>query len=746
MSNASLWAGASSEVQYRVHLGTWTDWSRGNAITGSTLTLKREQGSLLIAFTAFFVGLVSTCFWRIVRLVLHRLYSTPDSRDALHHQRQALLRNSVTPASSLWSFTLLGWSWRRHGSRGVTRMMPVVVCAGVCIAAFTVAGGFSSQLSSGLGNAVLVNGSHCGYLMDTYEVGGSALGIYPYLVGKMANAANYAQQCYSSKTSGMFACSTFVRDHLPASVDDEAPCPFSGGICRSNDSNLRLDTGLLDSQHHLGVNSRPEQRIFFRSVLHCAPLVTEGYTSQVRTGARNYTRYHYGRSTRFNQSSPVPRNFTMQVESQYDQYHRETDNPYENPDGSAFRLRALHVQVVRRTPYLTNSFSDFDPIPQLFRPDGELLVVFLSGNGVLFSSPSPDPWYRGTKEGKSYRERGSNRLMTLYETQEAASPLACLHQAQFCDGSLRCGPLASFVDAAAGAAPLFNSTAEVAMPENVVKPQGETASRFVWFIVSVVQGASSLASGVASLGSDTLQAKQYLFGGVVLDSLRHQWRSDVSHWYAMMLASIQETFVSMASKPADPDLERYLIRPTNTWAQDMCDNQKILSSQFASFSLFGLYLTYLVGLIIIATSHAVEPVFAILARRRNRPPAHPYLEWTANETLQLQRAAYEGLGSGTWTGLGSEIPKTERGEKLSDLTARYTRVVDAEGEYKATGTSSNQAQQSSSSSSPDRGQSRSVRCRDVEDGLAISTTASSATVTCCTEEPHRAVRLPDAET
>ncbi|PFH55001.1 hypothetical protein XA68_11122 [Ophiocordyceps unilateralis] len=342
MSNSSVWAGASSEVQYRVHLGTWTDWSRGGAVMGATLTMKREQGSLLIAFTAFFIGLVSTCFWRIVRLVLHRLYSTPSPRDALHHQRQALLRNSVTPSSSLWSFTLLGWSWHEEqGRTSVLRMLPVIVCAVVSIAVFTLAGGFSSQLSSGLGNAVLVNGTHCGYLMDTYEANssGSANGIYPYLVRRLENAANYAQQCYSAKNSGMFACSTFIKDHLPATVDSEAACPFHGGICRSNTSNLRLDTGLLDSQDDLGINAPPEQRMLFRSVLHCAPLVTEGYTSQVRMPTSNYTRYHYGYFTHSNQSSSVPRNFTLQVESQESQYDKGAENSFDNPDGATFRLR-----------------------------------------------------------------------------------------------------------------------------------------------------------------------------------------------------------------------------------------------------------------------------------------------------------------------------------------------------------------------------------------------------------------------
>ncbi|PFH62622.1 hypothetical protein XA68_12696 [Ophiocordyceps unilateralis] len=305
--------------------------------------------------------------------------------------------------------------------------------------------------------------------------------------------------------------------------------------------------------------------------------------------------------------------------------------------------------------------------------------------------------------------------------------MACLHQAQFCDASRRCGPLASFVDAAAGAATLFNSTPQVAMPENLVKPEGPTASRFVWFIVSIVQGASSLASSVSSLQSATLQSKQYLYGGVVLDVLRHQWKSDVAHWYASMLASIQETFVSTASKPTDPDLEQYLVRPKNPYAQEMCDNQ------FASFSLFGLYLTYLIGLFIIASSHAVEPILAILARRRrkNGHAAYTYLEWTANETLQLQRAAYQGIRSGTWTGFTKEVPKTKKGETLLHLTSLHTRTNGCGAEPASKATDGPQPPYSEHQRAPScRGDVNSEPGEPIEteSGLEISMTGSTATI------------------
>lgn len=56
---------------------------------GATLTLDKTSGNLLIAFTATFVGIVTAALWRIGCLLLHRIYSTPEPRDTIHHQRQA---------------------------------------------------------------------------------------------------------------------------------------------------------------------------------------------------------------------------------------------------------------------------------------------------------------------------------------------------------------------------------------------------------------------------------------------------------------------------------------------------------------------------------------------------------------------------------------------------------------------------------------------------------------------------------
>jgi len=277
-------------------------------VLGLTLTLLRDRGNLLIAFTAVFVAFISTRFWRIACFIFHRAYSTsfthsPESpqNDGLHFQRQAVLRNAATPESSLWNLLLVGWAWRRAAKKPVFRILPVVVCAAVCICGFTLAGGFSSMVSTAVGDEVLLDGANCSLRDYNARSGKSPAQFLAINTRMVSDASNYAQQCYTARggpgTTGIFDCNSLKVPRLgaDAKVDTGGPCPFKDpSICYGAASNLVLDTGLIDSRDHLGLNSRLEERILMRQVLSCAPLRTDGFTRQVSTPSENYTDYHYG--------------------------------------------------------------------------------------------------------------------------------------------------------------------------------------------------------------------------------------------------------------------------------------------------------------------------------------------------------------------------------------------------------------------------------------------------------------------
>lgn len=114
-------------------------------------------------------------------------------------------------------------------------------------------------------------------------------------------------------------------------MDVQAACPFqNSSICRSNTSNIRLDTGYIDLNRDLGVNARPDNNILFRAVLECAPLETEGYVEPVEGPRDNFTTYNYG--------TPTHADYTYMVQSLDSQYNRQLGNKFRG-SGNSFLLK-----------------------------------------------------------------------------------------------------------------------------------------------------------------------------------------------------------------------------------------------------------------------------------------------------------------------------------------------------------------------------------------------------------------------
>lgn len=243
----------------------------------------------------------------------------------------AVLRNSLSAVSTLWTSLQLAWCWRAVANGYLARTLPTIIFAASAFCAFTIAGGFTSSISTGIGIDVLLDGSQCGIVSDASMTAEKLAVLYPWFSQSMNNAANYAQQCYSMNTTGTLDCTTFVKSRLEFTSVLNASCPFSDNICRSNDSNLLLDSGLISSDD-FGLNMPSSQRIFYREVLHCAPLRTDGFARNVTTEYRNYTRYSYGDFDP--NGSPGYFNWTYEVEDLEVQYSRQPDNPiWENLQG-----------------------------------------------------------------------------------------------------------------------------------------------------------------------------------------------------------------------------------------------------------------------------------------------------------------------------------------------------------------------------------------------------------------------------
>ncbi|KAK7717432.1 hypothetical protein SLS64_002924 [Diaporthe eres] len=363
------------------------------------------------------------------------------------------------------------------------------------------------------------------------------------------------------------------------------------------------------------------------------------------------------------------------VESLDGQYNKEAEN-MDRGSGANFILNGLSSNVDHHEDWEDN--EDFSSIPGLFNPDGDTILIFLSSNGIQFFDMTSDPWYRATIPGDTVHGQQLDEGLVVYQPEEAASPMGCVKQFQFCNpsqSSNNCGPLASWADAQNYAAPLFGITTEDF--DNAIDPPTSNVlgSRFVWLGRVLAWGQASIAGIISNLGPEALTSIKYLSTGVMGPLPVDQWQLDVRYWWATFLASLQAAVVNTAHGPTDPALDPYKVLPSNSHARDICNNQKIRSTKHVSFSLFGLYFTLVTGVLIIIISYVLEPIFECLYRRR-KYREYTFLEWTTSETLQLQRIGFQGVGSGTWTGYTDNIPRTKQDEALTGLALEYPLETD----------------------------------------------------------------------
>jgi hypothetical protein len=100
-----------------------------------------------------------------------------------------------------------------------------------------------------------------------------------------------------------------------------------------------------------------------------------------------------------------------------------------------------------------------------------------------------------------------------------------------------------------------------------------------------------------------------------------------------------------------------------------------MTTKYSSFSVLGVGLILIIGLMIIIGDFTIELVVDWIQKKRaktNPNPSGTYarLEWNSNTTLHLQRLAHEGAGVGSWKNAGWAHPVTERGEKLAMIDHR----------------------------------------------------------------------------
>ncbi|KAM7218680.1 hypothetical protein V8F06_005999 [Rhypophila decipiens] len=672
----------TSSAPHPVYLGVWTNWSRG-PVMGLTLTMTRSNADLLIAFVAFYVAFVGRRFWRIFCFACHSIVSsrTGQAREGTYHQHQVIMRNAETATSGVVALVQVLWAWRTARGRPIGMLLVTLLLASTCSMTFIVASGFSSRISSLPGDEVLMRGGRCGFLeesrksMDTF-----ASTLSPYLSKMFVNAANYAQECYSKNESGLLGCDTFVKKSLPFTVDTQAPCPFEPSLCKTQTANIKLDTGLLDSHEHVGLNAKPEHRVLWRKTLHCAPLVTEGYKSLYNQSVddkppKPMVRYHYGKWAALSPDSAD--NYTYEyVDDPLWDYNISLSDASYNLYTTAAYLDKGEIYPSTGGYRIDGTLAPigFTPIPELSSayPQSDITILFLSSNSMPYMRRTTDEWYQATTPFRTLTHRNYNTTSaTTYLQDEPASPLGCMEQRQFCthrrkapDGvSPFCTPLVGLRGIPGNAEALVEGD-----------PAPGELNYFKWFYNVWITPQDTLNHAISFLHATALQSRFSISRNTQGPLPDNQWQMEVQHMFSTLLAGVQQAFVHAANVPQAPGLDEFLVPPASEQSTYLCQNQKIRSNAYASFSLFGLLFITILGVIIILLSYLLEPI-AGWFHRRGKYNDYAYYEWISNSSFQLQRLAHQGVGAGEWKGATDDVPVTRAGDKLAVLDFERERSL-----------------------------------------------------------------------
>jgi hypothetical protein len=215
-----------------------------------------------------------------------------------------------------------------------------------------------------------------------------------------------------------------------------------------------------------------------------------------------------------------------------------------------------------------------DVIPELRVPEADIHLYFLSTNDIFFNNRSEDPWYRITRENwynisdSAMLDIVNDPLQKVWVQAEAASPLGCILQEQYCNPNRpqsdqeKCGPLSApgYAEERALSAGVFDDTEGMRV-------------RLGW-LTSGWGSASNPIFLIRILGSYALKGRRALLDSSQGVVPRNQWTLDVEYWHRMAMASIQAGLIETAAGPSDRKVDVfYTKRPQKAEETKLCNGQ-----------------------------------------------------------------------------------------------------------------------------------------------------------------------------
>jgi hypothetical protein len=626
----------------QVYTGPWVNYSIGR-VTGATLTLSGRDSGFLVAFLALFVAVTGGRCWAVTRYVVHQLRARELSRDALYHQHQNTLRNNQTAAGALWELMRTTYFWRRLRWSAVLRAAPLLLLAFLNVAVFGAAGILSSQVTKAAGGDLLLKGNTCGYVAVPTKDEDILKDRQVALVAsanQSAQAIQYAANCYSADNGGgnAFSCNNYVVQNLPYTTNLNATCPFESGTCLFGDTAaVQFDTGYIDSSSALGMNAKFENRVLYRQVTTCAPLVLKKFEKLINvTDDEEDLNVYAGSDFGYNDT------FSYDI-------HQALD---------------LSDYTVDTIWSLAKYNLSWEVAPALNRTDADVSMFFISANALTYTDPVDDPIF-AAHIPSVYTNDKTGHNTTVYISDHYVTLLGCAEQYQFCNPQLNRSGLPEDCTLLQGNSEEDNFLDDIDF-NNI---QYNTAS------VINDRAQSGMYLVVQNRGSSVLLAHNYIYQEVSIGLPEDQWQRELRSWFETSLAEVQVTVASIAIGVPSSVPAEFVFFP------DICYPQMIRGvAGFQNFSIVGLVVILAIGGVIICLGISLEPLVTFINRKsRSRAGQYARLQWVLDGKFQLQRMAFEGAGWNGWDDTSHRhIPVRFEGGTLGTMdisNVRHPRIA-----------------------------------------------------------------------
>ncbi|KAI1279385.1 hypothetical protein F5Y07DRAFT_387531 [Xylaria sp. FL0933] len=580
-----------------VFTGMWADWSKDSQVLGSTITLTSSGSRFLAAFLALYVSLSVSYLWLLVVYSIHRArYSITGGKcRAIVRQQQALLKAGTSPASTSIRLIKLYWAYRFTPFAWHQSWLWITISALSALSS-AAAGLFSSQIiDSSLYINVLTNSSNCGFVSPQLTSGGvndpGVIASNQDLATLVDLASIYARDCYNS-TSDKSQCNFFSSSTIPWETEWEAECPFEN-MCIG--PAMRLDTGLLNSNSLLGINSPTADQIGLRKVTTCAPIRQEGFTViEPESDGSNDVSYLYG---------PI-----------------QGDNATRTLNTYQANITFAYDMVLS---YYSGGPLESDtwfPIRAMNNTHGDGSIIFLSSNNVLFTDPCDDPIF-------SAHVPQDEAGLTWYVEDHLAGVLGCLEQYQMCSAtSSTCSAVGGLSDV------LLEVTEKMPLNPTQVSTANVTAN-----VLRVFGSMPKVTSGNVR---HLVAGRTFVVDAIQLPLPSNQWQIEVQFWHSTIMSLIQYGLLQYMVGPNDDNLQKYVVPPSTSEEQALCKRQRVRISQgFANVSSLGLFFTISLGSVVILLALLLDNIMGCIARL-SKGDGKKHRAWIRDDVLHFQRLAY----------------------------------------------------------------------------------------------------------